>query len=128
MLGFRKYRKYVSSIVTAVQLKLQMSGFTYEKWGGVQRCEPNDWIVDNNGEIYTIRSDKFIKTYREIGPGRYIKTALVWARIATESGSIPTEEGSSDYKPGDYIVFNEGDEKGYCMSAEKFTSMYEEEN
>jgi Tfp pilus assembly protein PilP len=125
MQGFQKYRKRVNSIVTAVQLKLETTGFTYTKWGGVQQCEQGDWIIDNNGDIYTIKSDIFTKTYLEISTGRYIKTALIWARVATESGVIKTEEGSSEYKPGDYIVFNEGDVNGYCMNAEKFNEMYE---
>jgi hypothetical protein len=126
MQGFQKYRKRVNSIITAVQLKLDTTGFTYTKWGGVQHCEQGDWIVDNNGDVYTIKSDIFAKTYSEISPGRYTKTASIWARVATESGVIKTEEGSSNYEPGDYIVFNEGDEKGYCMRAEKFNAMYEE--
>ncbi len=126
MQGFQTYRKRVNSSVTAVQLKLDTTGFNYTKWGGIQHCEQGDWIIDNNGDIYTIKADIFAKTYREISPGRYKKTALVRARVATESGVIETEEGSSDYGPGDYIVFNDGDEKGYCMRAEKFNSMYEE--
>ena len=38
------------------------------------------------------------------------------ARVA---GTIPTKEGSTEYKPGDFLVFNDPDkEDGYAMPAE----------
>ncbi len=121
-----RYRKKVKSSVVAVRLNLDTDGFTYRKWGGVQRCKPGDWIVDNEGDIYTVDADVFARTYRPTGPGRYVKLTPVWAAMATVAGAIQTKEGVSHYAPGDYLVYNdEAGTDGYCMSAEKFAAMYE---
>lgn len=114
------------SFVTAVRLDLDTEGFTYRKWGDVQRCKRGDWLVDNVGDVYTVDADVFARTYRRVSPGVYVKTAPVWAEIAESAGSIETREGRSQYAAGDYIVFNEeGGGDGYCVSREKFESMYE---
>jgi hypothetical protein len=122
----RRYRKREMSFVTAVRLDLDTEGFTYRKWGDVQRCKRGDWLVDNVGDVYTVDADVFARTYRRVSPGVYVKTAPVWAEIAESAGSIETREGRSQYAAGDYIVFNEeGGGDGYCVSREKFESMYE---
>lgn len=122
----RRYRKKATSVVTAVRLDLDTDGFTYRKWGGVQRCKPGDWIVDNAGDIYTVDADVFARTYRPVSPGLYVKVTPVWAAIADVEGAIQTKEGVSHYAPGDYLVYNEeAGTDGYCMSAEKFEAMYE---
>ncbi len=106
----RKYRKKEASVVTAVCLDLDMSGFTYRKWGAEQRGKRGDWLVDNDGDVYTV----------------YLKTTAVWGEVAESSGSIETKEGRSHYAAGDYLVFNEEDGgDGYCMSRDKFEAMYE---
>lgn len=122
----RKYRKKASSAVAAVQLDLDTPGFTYRKWGAEQRCKRGDWLVDNEGDVYTVDRDVFARTYRATSKGLYVKATPVWAEVATAPGSIPTKEGESHYEPGDYIVFNEEDGgDGYCMKATKFEEMYE---
>lgn len=121
-----RYRKKDSTFVVAVQLDLDTEGFTYNKWGAVQRCKPGDWLVNNNGDIYTVDGDVFRNTYREEIPGRYVKKTPVWAKVAEKHGVIETKEGASHFNRGDYIVYNNEDETdGYCMSASKFNSMYE---
>lgn len=61
-----------------------------------------------------------------MSPGAYVKTQPVWARVARRAGTIATKEGSSRYKAGDYLVFNDRHGKdGYCMSAKKFASLYQ---
>ncbi len=122
----RKYRKKEASVVTAVCLDLDMSGFTYRKWGAEQRGKRGDWLVDNDGDVYTVDADVFTRTYRQLGPGVYLKTTAVWGEVAESSGSIETKEGRSHYAAGDYLVFNEEDGgDGYCMSRDKFEAMYE---
>ena len=121
-----RYRKKANSIVVAVQLGLDTGGFTYNKWGAEQRCKAGDWIVDNDGDTYTVDHQVFAKTYRRVGPGIYIKTTPVWAEVATKSGTVITKEGASKYEVGDYLVFNNEDgTDAYCMGAAKFESMYE---
>jgi hypothetical protein len=120
------YRKKSGQFVIAVRLDLETSGFSYRKWGSDQRCRRGDWIVNNNGDIYTVADDTFKNTYTAIEAGRYEKTATVWAIVADRAGSIATKEGTTAYAEGDYLVFNdEHGEDGYAVSREKFESMYE---
>ena len=121
-----KYQKKADQFVVAVKLDLQTEGFTYRKWGAEQRCKSGDWLVDNNGDVYTIDSEVFNRTYRNIGPGTYVKTTPIWAERATQAGSIETKEGRSHYEAGDYLVSNNEDgTDAYCISAGKFEAMYE---
>jgi hypothetical protein len=121
-----RYKKRADQFVVAVQLDLDTHGFTYKKWGSQQQCKRGDWLVDNNGDIYTIDSEVFSKTYRKTGPGTYVKTTPVWAEIAEKSGSVITKEGESFYEAGDYLVYNNEDKTdAYCVSAAKFEAMYE---
>lgn len=121
-----KYRKRADRTVVAVQLALETQGFTYEKWGGTQTCKAGDWIVDNEGEVYTVDRESFARTYRQAGKGTYLKDTPVWAEVAAESGRMKTKEGFTEYRAGDYLVFN--DEEGgdpYVIVADTFASMYE---
>ncbi len=126
MTNRKRYRKRANKFVVAVQLQLNTSGFTYTKWGAEQKCKQGDWLVDNNGDIYTVDGDVFSRTYRRIDPGKYVKTASIWAEVAEEAGSVKTKEGESFYQKGDYLVSNNEDgTDGYCISSAKFESMYE---
>ena len=121
-----RYRKKSDRFVIAIQLDLDTAGFRYRKWGAEQLCKPGDWLVDNEGDIYTIDSDVFAKTYRQVRPGRYVKITPVWAEVAATSGFVKTNEGSSHYQKGDYLVSNNQDgTDAYCVRAAKFESMYE---
>jgi hypothetical protein len=121
-----RYRKKPDQFVIAVRLTLDTPGFTYRKWGADQRCKRGDWLVDNEGDVYTVDGEVFARTYRQLAPGRYVKTTPVWAEVATGAGAVATKEGQSHYVAGDYLVFNEEDGKdAYCISARKFEAMYE---
>jgi hypothetical protein len=122
----QRYRKRSDQSVVAIQLALETAGFTYRKWGAEQRCKPGDWLVDNNGDVYTIDAEVFAKTYRPVATGQYVKMPPVWAERATADGVVPTKEGQSHYQAGDYLVFNNEDgSDAYCISAAKFEAMYE---
>lgn len=125
MTGRLKYVKRENREVVAVQLSLDTTGFTYRKWGSVQTCKAGDWIVNNDGDVYTVDRGTFDRTYSQIGPGMYVKVAPVWAEVAGEAGYVQTKEGATHYLAGDYLVFNE--EQGgdaYAVSAGKFEAMY----
>src|SRR5215510_16190225 len=92
--------------VAAVRLTLDTDGLVYLKWGGEQRAKPGDWIVDNDGDVYTVDADVFARTYRQTATGAYVKTTSVWAERAKNAGSVKTKEGSTHYEPGDYLVSN----------------------
>jgi len=122
----RQYTKRANQFIIAVQFDLKSEGFTYEKWGGTQGCKPGDWLVNNNGDTYTVDGETFARTYRSTGPGTYIKVATVWAEAANEAGEVTTKEGATRYEPGDYIVYNEPDGgDGYAVSKVAFEQMYE---
>ena len=120
-----KYVKRPTHTIVAVQLTLETKGFTYRKWGARQRCKPGDWIVDNDGEVYTVDRLTFTRTYRKVRSGVYRKTTPVWAEVAATAGRLKTKEGLTNYRRGDYLVFNEkngGD--AYAVSAKHFNAMY----
>ena len=124
----RKYRKKASRYVVAVRLDIDTDGISYRKWGGKQHAKRGDWLVDNDGDIYTVDGKVFARTYQRLRPGIYVKTTPVWAELATESGSVKTKEGKSRYQRGDYIVYNNRNgSDGFCMSAAKFKAMYKPE-
>jgi hypothetical protein len=121
----QKYKKKPTSFITAVQLDLDTEGFTYNKWGGKQVCKRDDWIVNNNGDTYTIAKESFAQTYEFVSHGVYFKSAPVWAEVAEKAGNIKTKEGETAYKAGDYLVYNNEDgTDGYAMSPANFKAMY----
>ena len=122
----RKYRKREKQVVHAVRLDLDTDGFTYRKWGGTQRCERGDWLVDNDGDVYTVNAGTFAGTYRHVGAGAYEKVAPVWAERASTAGSVPTKEGATTYDAGDYVVSNDEDGRdSWAVGKAKFEQMYE---
>lgn len=123
--GLEPYRRREQTTVSAVQLDLETEGFTYQKWGALQRCKRGDWLVDNQGDVYTVDRETFAVTYRSVSQGVYEKVAPVWAKQAAAAGAIPTREGSTRYAAGDYLVFNDAEGRdGYAMSAERFSALY----
>jgi hypothetical protein len=122
----QKYVKRATQFVIAVQLDLETDGFTYQKWDHPQRCKRGDWLVNNNGDTYTVDRETFARTYKATGPGTYVKTAPVWAEVATAPGAVPTKEGATRYEAGDYLVSNEQDgSDAYAVSKREFERMYE---
>jgi len=122
----KQYRKRDQQMVTAVQLNLETDGFSYHKWGSAQQCSAGDWLVDNNGDVYTISNESFTNTYVEVTPGQYEKTAAVWASQSKNPGKVKTNEGFTEYAAGDYLVANNADgTDAYAVAKEKFEGMYE---
>ncbi len=122
----RKYKRKATAFVTAVQLDLDTEGFVYFKWGGTQVCKRGDWIVDNNGDKYTVSQESFARTYRNVSPGVYVKVAPVWAEVAEKPGKVKTREGETSYESGDYLVYNNEDgTDSYAVAADQFIRLYE---
>jgi hypothetical protein len=124
----RRYTRRPDRPVAAVQIALDTDGLVYRKWGGEQRAKKDDWLVDNDGDVYTVAADVFSRTYRQVegGPAAYVKTTPVWAEKAEQAGSVKTKEGTTHYDAGDYIVSNSSDgSDAYAISAAKFESLYE---
>ena len=126
MSELQEYRRRVHTTVCAAQLDLDMDGFTYRKWGGVQTAAAGDWLVNREGEAYTVDREVFERTYSMISPGVYEKVTSVWARPAASDGVIVTKEGETHYVAGDMIVYNDASGRdGWAMSAESFSELYE---
>ena len=121
----RRYVRRPDRPVAAVRLLLETDGLIYRKWGGEQRAKRGDWIVDNDGEVYSIDAETFARTYQEIATGAYVKTTPVWAEQAQHAGSVPTKEGITHYQAGDYVVSNNSDgSDAYAIDAVKFERLY----
>lgn len=121
----QRYRKKADCTVQAIQLKLEGLTFSYRKWGAEQRSKSGDWLVDNDGDVYTVDGAVFARTYRRQGPGLYLKTTHVWAQAVAVAGQIQTKEGISHYQAGDYLVSNHPDgSDAYCMPAAQFQAQY----
>lgn len=122
----RRYRPRHDRHVAAVRLDLDTNGFTYRKWGHEQRCKAGDWIVDNDGEVYTVDADSFARTYQAVQRGSYVKITPVWAEQAREPGKVKTKEGYTSYKANDWLVSNyEDGSDTYAIGATKFETLYE---
>lgn len=122
----RRYRHRSGHYVVAVQLKLDTDGFSYRKWGGQQHCRPGDWLVDNDGEVYTVEAESFHRTYRQLHRGAYVKSSPIWAEVAQTAGRIATKEGLTDYATGDYLVSNnENGSDSYAIRSDQFHAKYE---
>lgn len=122
----QRYRRRPDHAVSAVRLALDFDGFSYRKWGDTQRAAAGDWLVDNGGDVYTVAAQTFERTYEQIGPGRWIKSAPVWAEQAAQAGSVATQEGRTHYEAGDWLVSNgEDGSDAYAISAAKFEQLYE---
>jgi hypothetical protein len=126
------YNRKKTPPVTAIQLKFDVPEgithlFKYQKWGDTQQCKPNDWLVRTSvGEVYTIDEESFAKTYTTVSGDSYEKSVGVYAYQSTVDGSIPTKEGVTHYKAGDWVTFNDKElTDGYAISDEKFRKLYE---
>jgi hypothetical protein len=121
----RRFLPRPDHTVVAIRLPLDSDGLVYRKWGGHQKAKPGDWLVENDGDVYTVDAGVFARTYRPAGRGIYVKTAPVWAERAQQRGSVPTLEGSTRYEAGDYLVSNAADGSDqYAVTAAKFDSLY----
>lgn len=126
MKSVQRYQKRSSALVTAVQLNLDTVGISYRKWGGEQHCKPGDWLVCSEDDCYSVDRESFAGTYSEVSPGRYRKSALVWAEQAEQPGRVETREGGTAYKIGDYIVHNKADgSDSYAIERFVFEDLYE---
>jgi hypothetical protein len=125
----RQYIRRADRPVAAVRLSLDTEGLVYQKWGHAQRAKPGDWLVDNDGDVYSVDAEAFARTYRPVaerGPGAYVKVTPIWAERAQGAGHVKTQEGATEYGAGDYIVSNNRDgSDAYAISARKFEDMYE---
>lgn len=127
-MAITRYRRRPDRPVAAVRLPLDSDGLRYRKWGGEQLGKPGDWLVDNEGDVYTVDAASFERSYRRLGPGAYVKTTPVFAERAAQAGSVATREGRTHYAAGDWLVSNQADgSDAYAIAAAVFEALYEED-
>ncbi|GAB1263533.1 DUF4231 domain-containing protein [Aurantivibrio infirmus] len=120
-------KKYIKKqVVNATRITLPSCEISYEKWGGKQAAKSGDWIVQSTDDSYTVEAESFKNTYQHIKANQYKKVTPVWAEVADVNGKISTKEGTSDYSPGDYLVYNnENKTDGYAVKKQDFESNYQ---
>jgi len=126
--GRRRYRRRAGRPVVAIRMDLELDGggLGYRKWGDRQTAQRGDWLVENEGDVYTVAGDVFQRTYRRVAVGQYVKVADVWAERASEDGSVETFEGRTHYMKGDYLVSNDREGRDvWAVSEETFESLYQ---
>ncbi len=125
MPALKRYRRREMTTVTAVQIALETDGFTYRKWGEEQVARAGDWLVNNNGNVYTVDGKEFGRSYIHVRDGVYEKTAPVWAETALSDGKVRSTSGFTSFRMGDFIVYSdETKADGWAMSAKEFTRLY----
>lgn len=131
----KMYRRRDETSVTAIPLDLEAKPgavvgsqlFSYHKWDARQICKRGDWLVHSGDDVYTVDRETFERTYVQFAPGQFRKTSLVWAERAEKDGEISTKEGSTRYKAGDFLVYNQANRKdGYAVKLSTFNLLYVE--
>ncbi|MGQ7787939.1 PGDYG domain-containing protein [Nesterenkonia sp. K-15-9-6] len=74
--------------------------------GAVMEAKPGDWIVDDDGQQWSVDAEVFAETYEAVSEGRYRKTGEVRARQIAQPTSLETLEGSDQLDAGDWVVQN----------------------
>lgn len=88
--------------------------------------QAGDWkLTGPDGSTWTVKPDIFAKTYGEVTPGSgvYEKTALARAMKLKTDYSVPSLEGTSSGRVGDYLIMGPNNEF-YIVNAAKFEGMY----
>ena len=125
----KQYRKRPGATITAVQINLDIreGRMLYYKWAGWQSAKEGDWLVNNDGDCYTIDDESFQATYIRVSDGVYAKAGRIWAQMAEEPGRIKTKEGFTGYDAGDWVVANNEDgSDSYAIGPTYFHQNYEE--
>lgn len=121
--GDEEFHEYVKTAgVEAEQLTEPLEWTTAS--GDKMKAEKGDWkITGADGSTWSVKPDIFAKTYSEVGPGHYIKTASTKARVLTKATTIQTLDGAGTGNAGDYLVRGVNGEE-YIVTKAKFESMY----
>lgn len=121
-----EYKRRPGATVHAIRFAFDSDGFDYTQWGARQHCKAGDWIVQNGDDTYTVAAESFARTYEHVSGAEYRKVGRVWAEAQAEAGTIRTQEGSTDYRAGDFLVYNDRNrEDGYAVERAKFEALYE---
>jgi hypothetical protein len=101
---FRPARRFEpTTVVTARRLTAPQSWHTDA--GTPLRAEPGDWeLTAPDGDRWTITDNAFTRSYRQRPDGRYGKWEVVEAVRLRRPVEVPTAEGPSSGRPGDWLL------------------------
>jgi len=68
------------------------------------QAEAGDWLVTSGNDQWTVVGDIFAKTYQQVGPGRFAKTAKVEAVQVPKLIRVKTLEGEAVAHAGDWLL------------------------
>ena len=99
--------------------------FDWVDWqGNAMRGEAGDIkVTQPDGTTSSIKPDIFEKTYSEVSPGEYEKSAIVRAQQLVSDTVVNTLEGIGTGKRGDWMVTGPNGEK-YIIASEAFNKLY----
>lgn len=92
--------------------------------GNQATAKRGDWLLNSGQDEWTVNHEVFIATYKELEPGKYQKTARVFARELDREITTETEEGIASGKPGEMILAGPLGTV-WIQSKQQFTSRYE---
>lgn len=101
---------------------------TAQEWkstnGDTLNGAAGDWkLTGPDGSTWTVKPDIFAKTYGEVSPGVYAKTAIARAMKLNQPYTVQSLEGPSSGNTGDYLVIGPNNEF-YIVNGAKFEGMY----
>lgn len=93
--------------------------------GATMQADPGDWMVEENGESWSVRDDIFRSSYRHLSGSQWQRSGTILARPAQPGETIDTPEGPTTAADGDWVVRgNHGDH--WPVPADVFARHYVE--
>ena len=103
--GAARYRP--TAVVTARRLTEPLTWHT--EGGATLSAQPGDWeLTDADGDRWTVEPAAFARSYRRRPDGRYAKHEFVDAVRVAHGIDVPTTEGPSTARPGDWLLRDAG--------------------
>jgi hypothetical protein len=93
--------------------------------GHTMRADADDWAVQEDGKMWSVRDDIFRDTYEPAGEGRWHRKGQVQARPAYPGETINTLEGPATAAEGDWVVRGSSGEQ-WPVPGEEFACRYAE--
>lgn len=123
----KQYERRPDGLIIAIQIRLDLEagGIAYRKWDSEQWGKRGDWLINDDGDTYTVSAENFANDYELSESGLYRNTAKVWAEEATGSGFVEIRGGTAPFVEGNMLVFSDPDRKeGQVFFYNKFNRLY----
>jgi hypothetical protein len=92
--------------------------------GAPMQAEAGDWeLTDDSGGRWTVQPETFARSYRRLLDGRYAKVERVNAVQLTSELQVPTAEGVSPARAGDWLL-RDADGAVWPVPDETFRARY----